>query len=61
MALAVKYVTRVEKMAAAQSKDVNDVTPDDVIIELTADLQQIQDEETKNVVEMLSEMVWLIF
>ena len=59
MALAVKYITRIEKMASTQTKDINNVKPDDVIIELTADLQQIQDEETKSVVEMLPEMVFI--
>ena len=57
MALAVKHVTRTEKMAVTQGKEIGDVTSDDVIVALTADLQQLQDEETKGVIEMLPEMV----
>ena len=55
MALAVKYVTRVEKMTS--QKDAGDVKADDVIIELTADLQQLQDEETNSVIGTLQDMV----
>eukprot|EP00111_Clytia_hemisphaerica_P002852 TCONS_00008039-protein len=56
MALAVKYVSCVEKLKREKAGNESDVTPDDVIISMTADLQQLQDEETKGVLESLQAM-----
>ena len=40
--------------------DGGDVTNDDVIVTLTADLQQLQDEETKQVLELIQDKVKML-
>lgn len=57
MAFAIKYVNKYEQMSANRT-DVDATTcEDDVIISLTADLQQLQDEETRNILQSLPEKV----
>lgn len=62
MALSVKYISKQHHLAEDRAKlkeneAGDDVTNDDVIIALTADLQQLQDEETKQVLEMIQDKV----
>ena len=50
MAISLKYIIREELLQASAEKDVS---LDDIIVSLMADLQQKQDEETRTVFESL--------
>ena len=59
MAAAVKMVIRQTALMKKQGADkaIDDIDIDDVIVSLMADLQQIQDKETKSMMSEISEKV----